>query len=61
MQETVIHGFDLLFIVISAQQCGAKLNYATINKINFAPHCCVRWTLNNKLLYWHNGMDYPQF
>ena len=55
----------LLYIVRSTQQCGAKLSYATINKallivvqLNFAPHCCVRRTINNKLLYWHNGMEY---
>ena len=43
----------LLFIVRRTQQCGAKLSYATM--------CCVQRTVNNKLLYWHNGMEYPQF
>jgi len=23
--------------------------------------CCVRRTINNELLYWHNGMENPQF
>jgi len=32
-----------------------------VAQLNFAPLCCVRRTVNNKLLCWHNGMENPQF